>query len=187
MSTIDLGIEDASVNGLVHSVCDAIATSGLAAVLRAVSTAGDGDQSLAPYRRDRGGSATGSDAAGLLSGASCNVIPGGMQEGVCHRLLIALSKGRGGRHGSCCILDEVVRHLAACGVSVDGIHPRCEPTQIAVIFHDELHTKVWRERHRPLLAAFQSRGVRVVLLHVDSTNCITWVERDLADVAGGAR
>lgn len=76
---------------------------------------------------------------------------------------------------------EVARHLARCGCSVDGDPPHREATRYTVVFHDGLDTNAWRERHRPMLESFRSRGVRIIMLHVDSTNRITLVERDLAE------
>jgi len=95
-------------------------------------------------------------------------------------VLIALSRGRAGRRGSNAVLEQVSLHLVRCGAPVDGDPPHREATRDAVVFHDELDVKAWRERHRPMLEACCSRGVRVVMLHVDSTNRITSVERDLA-------
>lgn len=183
MFKFDLGSEESATNGLLQEVCGVIEQWGLAAVLEAIS---EPRECLARDEMDA------SDGRGwrlvdlaqrLGSGSSCNVLPADMPGGVCHRLLVALSIGSRGKNGSVPILDQVIRHLAACGVSVDGDRPTLEPTRHAIVFHDELNTKAFTERHRPILEGFRSRGVRIVMLHVDSTNRITWVERDLADPA----
>ena len=165
MVSFDLPLRDATVDECLRSLIGAIEERGLAQVLEDLR------------RID----ARFADAPQVLP--ACNVIPGAGASGVCHRVLVAVSRGRGGAHGSNAVLERVARHLAACGASVDGEPPRHEATRFAIVAHDELDAKAFRSRHRPMLEAFQRRGVRVLMLHVDSTNRVAWVEQDLADAA----
>lgn len=163
MFRFDLPFEDLIVEECLTNVAFLVEEAGLDAALDRLTRADDRTE----------------DTAGL--GLSCNLIPSGNGAAACHRVLIALSRGRAGRRGSNAVLEQVSLHLVRCGTSVEGDPPHREATRYAVVFHDELDTRAWRERHRPMLEAFRARGVRLVMLHVDSTNRITWVERDLAE------
>ena len=163
MFRFDLPFEDPIAEECLTNVAFLVEEAGL-------------DAALDRFGRSDGRS---DDAAGL--GRSCNLIPSGNGAAACRRVLIALSRGRAGRRGSNAVLEQVSLHLVRCGTSVEGDPPHREATRYAVVFHDELDTRAWRERHRPMLEAFRARGVRLVMLHVDSTNRITWVERDLAE------
>ncbi len=181
MFRMDLGIEDGPTRELLQSLCSTIEECGLAAVLEALDRASRLEDCIAPPHFGEGDRRVSATIVDLLIGADCNVLPAEKAGGLCKRLLIAISKGRTGKLGSTVLLDAMVRHLAVCGCSVDGEPPNREPTRFAIFLHDELDMKAFRERHRPTLEAFRSRGVRIVMLHVDSTNRITWVERDLAE------
>ena len=183
MFRFDLGLDDPATNELLQALCGAIEQWGLLAVLRAIDRPWECEAEYLPDAVDALDGDLIELAERLGHGSTCNILPADMPGGVCHRLLMAFSSGSRGKKGSGPILDRVIRHLAACGMSVDGDRPTLEPTRHAIIFHDELNTKAFKERHRPILEAFRSRGVRIVMLHVDSTNRITWVERDLADPA----
>lgn len=163
MIRFDLPFEDPIVEECLSSVAFLVEEGGLDAAFDGLGR-----------RHRRSGDAD-------RSGLPCNLIPGEGDALACHRVLIALARGRAGRRGSNSILEEVARHLARCGCSVDGDPPHREATRYTVVFHDGLDTNAWRERHRPMLESFRSRGVRIIMLHVDSTNRITWVERDLAE------
>jgi hypothetical protein len=181
MFRIDLGLDDPGLKDLVQSLCDAVEEWGLLAVFRAIAEPWE-HETRSHHRIDGHVRCELHELVERLGLRSmCNILPAELEGGVCQRLLVAFSQGSKGKQGSIALLDQTIRHLAVCGLSVDGDRPTREPTRFVLFFHNELNTKAFTERHRPTLKAFRSRGVRIVMLHVDSANRITWVERDLAD------
>lgn len=181
MFRIDLGLDDPGLKDLVQSLCDAVEEWGLLAVSRAIVEPWELEACRQPAIDDHVRWELHELVERLGLRSMCNILPAELEGGVCHRLLVAFSQGSKGKQGSLALLDQTIRHLAVCGVSVDGDRPTSEPTRFVLFFQNELNTKAFTERHRPTLEAFRSRGVRIVMLHCDSTNRITWVERDLAD------
>lgn len=165
MFRFDLPIDDGDVQGMLGLIGESIEEMGIADALGKIE-----DRSFAP-----------SDDA--VAARGFNLVPS-EDRGVCTRLVVGMAaggRGMGSRQGSQAVLDGLIRHLAACGASVDGRPPDREVTRIVAFFHRELDVRTFESRYRPILEGFQSRGVRILMLHVDTRNRITWIERDLAD------
>ena len=165
MFRFDFPIDDADVQGMLGRIGESVEEIGIADTLRELED------------RSRGLSNDVGAARGF------NLVPS-EDRGVCTRLVVGMAaggRGMGSRQGSPAVLDGLIRHLAACGASVDGRPPDREVTRIVAFFHRELDIRTFESRYRPTLEAFQSRGVRILMLHVDTRNRITWIERDLAD------
>ncbi len=164
MFRFDLPIDDSDEQGMLAGIGESVEELGIAGALNDIE----------------GRSSLGNDA---VAARGFNLVPSD-KPGVCTRLVVGMAAGgRGPRspHGSQAVLDGLIRHLAVCGASVDGRPPNLEVTRIVAFFHRELDIRAFESRHRPILEGFQSRGVRILMLHVDTRNRIAWVERDLAD------
>ena len=165
MFRFDLPIDDADVQGMLNGVAGSIEELGIAGAMARLD-----DQSFSCHGDV-------DDRMGF------NLVPS-EDRGVCTRLVVGMASGGRGPsspNGSQAVLDGLIRHLAACGMSVEGRRPDREVTRVVAFFHRELDNRTFESRYRPTLEAFQSRGVRILMLHVDTRNRITWIERDLAD------
>lgn len=165
MFRFDLPIDDADAQADLSWIGHSVEEIGIAQTLRELED-----------RARRSG-----DTDGVSRGF--NLVPTD-ELGPCARLVVGMSsggRGLGSRHGSQAVLDSLIRHLTACGMSVDGRAPEREPTRIAAFFYRDLDLRSFESRHRPVLEALQARGVQILMLHVDTQNRITWIERDLAD------